>query len=287
MANTGTGRLYVVATPIGNLGDLSPRAREILGACTLVAAEDTRHTGTLLRHFSIATALISMHEHNEQDRAQELVERMRAGATVALVSDAGTPAISDPGYTLVCAAVAAGIEVIAVPGACAAIAALSVAALPTAKFCFEGFLPARTAARRTRLLELAHEERTLVIYESPHRIGEALEDCAEIFGPARECVIARELTKLHETLYRGTLAELSVRARQEPDFTRGEIVLLIAGESPTVDEDTGAELDRVLRVLLEQLPLKQAAGLAARLTGARDNEAYKRALQLKGAPPSQ
>lgn len=287
MANTGTGRLYVVATPIGNLGDLSPRAREILGACTLVAAEDTRHTGTLLRHFSIATALISMHEHNEQDRAQELVERMRAGATVALVSDAGTPAISDPGYTLVCAAVAAGIEVIAVPGACAAIAALSVAALPTAKFCFEGFLPARTAARRTRLLELAHEERTLVIYESPHRIGEALEDCAEIFGPARECVIARELTKLHETLYRGTLAELSVRARQEPDFTRGEIVLLIAGESPTVDEDTGAELDRVLKVLLEQLPLKQAAGLAARLTGARDNEAYKRALQLKGAPPSQ
>ena len=287
MANTGTGRLYVVATPIGNLGDLSPRAREILGACTLVAAEDTRHTGTLLRHFSIATALISMHEHNEQDRAQELVERMRAGATVALVSDAGTPAISDPGYTLVCAAVAAGIEVIAVPGACAAIAALSVAALPTARFCFEGFLPARTAARRTRLLELAHEERTLVIYESPHRIGEALEDCKEIFGPARACVIARELTKLHESLYRGTLAELSVRARQEPDFTRGEIVLLIAGESPTVGEDTGAELDRVLKVLLEHLPLKQAAGLAAKLTGARDNEAYKRALQLKGAPPSQ
>lgn len=287
VANTGTGRLYVVATPIGNLGDLSPRAREILAACTLVAAEDTRHTGILLRHFSIATAMVSMHEHNEEKRTTELVERMRAGARVALVSDAGTPAISDPGYSLVCAAVAAGIEVIAVPGACAAIAALSVAALPTAKFCFEGFLPARDAARRARLQELAQEERTLVFYESPHRICEALEACVEIFGAERGCVIARELTKLHEIIYRGTLAELCTRSRQEPDFMRGEIVLLIAGASPAVADDAGAELDRVLKVLLEQLPLKQAAGLAAKLTGTRDNEAYKRALQLKEAPSSQ
>ena len=287
MANTGIGRLYVVATPIGNLGDLSPRAREILEACTLVAAEDTRHTGTLLRHFSIATAMVSMHEHNELERTMELVERMRAGATVALVSDAGTPAISDPGYALVCAAVVAGIEVIAVPGACAAIAALSVAALPTARFCFEGFLPARDGARRARLKELAHEERTLILYESPHRIVEALEDCAKIFGAERGCVIARELTKLYETIYRGTLAQLIARARQEPDFTRGEIVLLVAGASPMIAAETAADLDRVLNVLLEQLPLKQAAGLAAKLTGARDNEAYKRALKLKGAAPSQ
>jgi 16S rRNA (cytidine1402-2'-O)-methyltransferase len=287
VANTGTGRLYVIATPIGNLGDLSPRAREILEACALVAAEDTRHTGTLLRHFSIATAMISLHEHNEQERATELVERLRAGAAIALVSDAGTPAISDPGYALVCAAVAAGIEVIAVPGACAAIAALSVAALPTARFCFEGFLPARDGARRARLKELALEERTLVFYESPHRIVEALEACAEIFGAERGGVIARELTKLHETVYRGKLAELLMRARQEPDFTRGEIVLLIAGASPAIAADAGADLDRVLNVLLEQLPLKQAAGLAAKLTGARDNEAYKRALKLKGALPSQ
>ena len=287
MANTDIGRLYVVATPIGNLGDLSPRAREILEACTLVAAEDTRHTGTLLRHFSIATAMVSMHEHNESERTMELVERMRAGATVALVSDAGTPAISDPGYALVCAAVVAGIEVIAVPGACAAIAALSVAALPTARFCFEGFLPARDGARRARLKELAHEERTLIFYESPHRIVEALEACADIFGAERGCVIARELTKLHETIYRGTLAQLIARARQEPDFTRGEIVLLVAGASPMIADATGADLDRVLSVLLEQLPLKQAAGLAAKLTGARDNEAYKRALKLKGAAPSQ
>ena len=287
MANTGTGRLYVVATPIGNLGDLSPRARETLEACTLVAAEDTRHTGTLLRHFSIATAMVSMHEHNELERTIELVERMRAGATVALVSDAGTPAISDPGYALVCAAVVAGIEVIAVPGACAAIAALSVAALPTARFCFEGFLPARDGARRARLKELAQEERTLILYESPHRIVEALEACADIFGAERGCVIARELTKLHETIYRGTLAQLIARARQEPDFTRGEIVLLVAGASPRIADETGADLDRVLSVLLEQLPLKQAASLAAKLTGARDNEAYKRALKLKGAAPSQ
>ena len=287
MANTGTGRLYVVATPIGNLGDLSPRAREILEACTLVAAEDTRHTGTLLRHFSIATGMVSMHEHNELERTTELVERMRAGATVALVSDAGTPAISDPGYALVCAAVVAGLEVIAVPGACAAIAALSVAALPTARFCFEGFLPARDGARRARLKELAQEERTLILYESPHRIVEALEACADIFGAERGCVIARELTKLHETIYRGTLAQLIARARQEPDFTRGEIVLLVAGASPMIADETAAELDRVLNVLLEQLPLKQAAGLAAKLTGARDNEAYKRALKLKGAAPSQ
>ncbi len=287
MVNTDIGRLYVVATPIGNLGDLSPRAREILEACTLVAAEDTRHTGTLLRHFSIATAMVSMHEHNESERTMELVERMRAGATVALVSDAGTPAISDPGYALVCAAVVAGIEVIAVPGACAAIAALSVAALPTARFCFEGFLPARDGARRARLKELAHEERTLILYESPHRIVGALEACADIFGAERGCVIARELTKLHETIYRGTLAQLIARARQEPDFTRGEIVLLVAGASPMIADETGADLDRVLSVLLEQLPLKQAAGLAAKLTGARDNEAYKRALKLKGAAPSQ
>jgi 16S rRNA (cytidine1402-2'-O)-methyltransferase len=287
VANTGTGRLYIVATPIGNLGDLSPRAREILQGCTLIAAEDTRHSGLLLQHFTIPTPMVSLHEHNEQERAAELIERMQAGATVALVSDAGTPAISDPGYALVCAAALAGIEIIAVPGPCAAIAALSVAALPTLRFCFEGFLSARDAARRARLKELAHEERTLIFYESPHRLAEMLADCATIFGAARGAVIARELTKLHESVYRGTLAELSVRAAQEKDFTRGEIVLIVSGASPQSIAGTGAELDRVLRLLLEQLPLKQAAGLAAKLTGTRDNEAYKRALQLKGATPSQ
>jgi 16S rRNA (cytidine1402-2'-O)-methyltransferase len=287
VANTDPGRLYVVATPIGNLGDLSPRAREILQGVGLVAAEDTRHTALLMRHFAIATPMVSLHEHNELERAAELIERMRSGASIALVSDAGTPGISDPGYALVCAAAAAGIEILAVPGPCAAVAALSVAALPTARFCFEGFLPAREAARRARLQELAGEERTLVLHESPHRVAETLQDCAAIFGAERGAVIARELTKLHESIYRGTLAGLAKRARQEKDFTRGEIVLLIAGANPQPAAGTGAERDRVLRILLEQLPLKQAAGLAAQITGTRDNEAYKRALQLKGTPTSQ
>jgi 16S rRNA (cytidine1402-2'-O)-methyltransferase len=287
VANNGTGRLYIVATPIGNLGDLSPRAREILQGSALIAAEDTRHTGTLLRHFAIATPMVSLHEHNEQERAAELTEKLRAGASVALVSDAGTPSVSDPGYALVCAAALAGIEIIAVPGPCAAIAALSVAALPTARFCFEGFLPARDVARRARLTELAHEERTLIFYESPHRLAEMLEDGAGILGAQRNAVIARELTKLHESVYRGTLASLALRAAQEKDLTRGEIVLVIAGATAQRAAGTGAELDRVLRILLEQMPLKQAAGLAAKLTGVRDNEAYKRALQLKAAPASQ
>jgi 16S rRNA (cytidine1402-2'-O)-methyltransferase len=287
VANTGTGRLYVVATPIGNLGDLSPRAREILLGCALVAAEDTRHTALLMRHFAIATPMVSLHEHNELERAAELVERMRNGASVALVSDAGTPAISDPGYALVCAAAAAGIEILAVPGPCAAVAALSIAALSTARFCFEGFLPARDAARRTRLQGLAGEERTLIFYESPRRLAETLQDCAAIFGTGRGAVIARELTKVHESVYRGTLAELAARAQQEKDFTRGEIVLLIAGAIPQPSAAPDAELNRLLRILLEQMPLKQAAGLAAQITGMRHNEVYKRALQLKSTPTSQ
>jgi len=274
----------VVATPIGNLGDLGPRARETLAACALIAAEDTRHTGSLLKHFGIGTPMVSLHDHNEAQRAPELVARMRDGTSIALVSDAGTPAISDPGYDLVRAAAAAGIDVVAVPGACALIAALSIGALPTDRFCFEGFLPARGSARRTRLAELAAEPRTLVFYESPHRVMETLEDCAAAFGPARLAVVAREITKLHETTYRGTLGELVGRAAGDADFVRGEIVLLIGG-APAMEEGGedgyGGELDRVLVVLMAELPLKQAAGLAAKLTGARDNEAYKRALRLK------
>jgi len=284
VTNAAAGRLYVVATPIGNLGDLGPRARETLAACALIAAEDTRHTGSLLKHFGIGTPMVSLHDHNEAQRAPELVARMRDGASIALVSDAGTPAISDPGYDLVRAAAAAGIDVVAVPGACALIAALSIGALPTDRFCFEGFLPARGSARRTRLAELAAEPRTLVFYESPHRVMETLEDCAAAFGPARLAVVAREITKLHETTYRGTLGELVGRAAGDADFVRGEIVLLIGG-APAVEEGGedgyGGELDRVLVVLMAELPLKQAAGLAAKLTGARDNEAYKRALRLK------
>jgi len=281
-----TGRLYVVATPIGNLGDFSPRACAVLAQCALIAAEDTRHTGMLLKHFGITTPLLSLHDHNEAQRTPDLIQRMQSGASIALVSDAGTPAISDPGFDLVRAAAAAGLEVVSVPGPCAAVAALSIGGLPTDRFCFEGFLPARGSARRTRLQALESEPRTLVFYESPHRVLETLEDCAAVFGGARLAMLAREITKLHETAYRGTLLELLARAAGDGDFARGEIVLVVAGAPEEASAEGGADghggaLDRVLNVLLAELPLKQAAHLAAQIAQVRDNEAYKRALFLK------
>ena len=293
MTNARPGRLYVVATPIGNLGDLSARARDTLLASDLIAAEDTRHTGVLLKHFGIQIPLVSLHEHNELERAPQLISRMQDGAAISLVSDAGTPGISDPGFDLVRAAAAAGLEIIAIPGPCAALAALSIAGLPTDRFCFEGFLPARRAARRTRLAELAPEPRTLVFYESPHRVLKMLEDCVQGLGDARAAAVAREITKLHETLYRGSLSQLAARAAAEPDFARGEIVVVVAGASFKAAADAGGAdghggaLDRVLKPLLAELPLKQAAHLAAEIAAVGGNEAYKRALQLKqayGAP---
>ena len=293
MTNARPGRLYVVATPIGNLGDLSARARDTLLASDLIAAEDTRHTGVLLKHFGIQIPLVSLHEHNELERAPQLISRMQDGAAISLVSDAGTPGISDPGFDLVRAAAAAGLEVIAIPGPCAALAALSIAGLPTDRFCFEGFLPARRAARRTRLAELAPEPRTLVFYESPHRVLKMLEDCVQGLGDARAAAVAREITKLHETLYRGSLSQLAARAAAEPDFARGEIVVVVAGASFKAAADAGGAdghggaLDRVLKPLLAELPLKQAANLAAEIAAVGGNEAYRRALQLKqayGAP---
>jgi 16S rRNA (cytidine1402-2'-O)-methyltransferase len=286
VTNDGAGRLYVVATPIGNLGDLSARAREILQTATLIAAEDTRHTGTLLKHFGIQTPQLSLHDHNERHRSPELIQKLREGARIALVSDAGTPGISDPGFELVRAAAAAGFEIVAVPGPCAAIAALSIGGLPTERFCFEGFLPARGAARRKRLQSLEPEPRTLVLYEAPHRLREMLEDCAEVFGGERQATVAREITKLHESTYRGSLRELLTRATTDADVSRGEIVLVLAGAPPRAEDEGGPDghggaLDRVLKILLAELPLKQAARLAAQITETRDNEAYKRALQLK------
>ena len=281
-----TGRLYVVATPIGNLGDFSPRARATLENCSLIAAEDTRHTGTLLKTFGISTPLVSLHEHNEAERVPALILRLQGGESIALVSDAGTPAISDPGFDLVRAAAAAGIAVVAIPGPCAAVAALSIAGLPTDRFCFEGFLAARGSARRAQLQALKLEPRTLIFYESPHRVVDTLAACAAVLGAERPATLAREITKLHETLYRGNLGELAARAAADGDMARGEIVLLIGGApaQPSAvegDDSQGAALDRVLSVLLAELPLKQAAHLAAKITGVRDNEAYKRALRLK------
>ncbi|MDP8984962.1 MAG: 16S rRNA (cytidine(1402)-2'-O)-methyltransferase [Pseudomonadota bacterium] len=287
MAKASAGRLYVVATPIGNLADLSPRARTTLENCGLIAAEDTRHTGTLLKHFGITTPMVSLHEHNEGQRAAQLIERMQGGLSIALVSDAGTPAISDPGFALVRAAAAADVEVVAIPGPCAAVAALSIGGLPTDRFCFEGFLPARGGARRTHLQALEREPRTLVFYESPHRVAETLADCTAVFGAQRPAMVAREITKLHEATYRGSLGELVERAASDGNFTRGEIVLVIGGAPLEAAAEGGADghggaLDRVLTLLLAELPLKQAAGLAARIAGVRDNQAYKRALELKG-----
>jgi 16S rRNA (cytidine1402-2'-O)-methyltransferase len=279
------GTLYVVATPIGNLSDLSPRAAATLKGCDLIAAEDTRHTGILLKHFQIGTPQLSLHDHNESTRAAEIIALLREGKSVALVSDAGTPAISDPGFELVRAVAATGMNVVAIPGPCAAIAALSIGALPTDRFCFEGFLPARGAARRQRLKLLEAEPRTLVIYESPHRVRETLEDCVTAFGEARAATVVREATKLHETTYRGSLRELLDKSSTDADFSRGEIVLVVGGavqaDSADGDSEAKSRLDKVLIALLAELPLKQAARLAAQITGARDNEAYKRALLLK------
>jgi 16S rRNA (cytidine1402-2'-O)-methyltransferase len=279
----GPGVLYVVATPIGNMGDISARAREILAGSSAVAAEDTRHSGRLLRELGLERPLVSLHEHNERARVAELVGRLRAGESIALVSDAGTPLVSDPGYLLVSAAIEAGVTVTPVPGATAAIAALSASGLPCDRFCFEGFLPARAAARRRRLAELAAEPRTLVLYEAPHRIADCLEDLAAACGQSRRACIARELTKRFETFYRGTLGELAERARTDPDLARGESVVVVEGAPP--EEPSAAQLDGILAVLLRHLPPSAAAAAAASLAGVTRADAYARALALNRDSP--
>ena len=277
-----SGRLAVISTPIGNLGDLSPRAREELAAAELVAAEDTRRTGQLLTTLGLSRPLVSLHEHNESERIGELLEKLRAGAHIALVSDAGTPLLSDPGFELVRRVAQEGITIVAVPGPSAITAALSIAGLPTERFSFEGFLPARLAERRARLAELAGETRTLVFFEAPHRIAECLEDMSAAFGGERRAAVARELTKVFETVYRGTLASLCVESRRDANFTRGEITLVVAGAERAVANDLGAQLDATLGVLLSELAPSKAAALAARLTGAKRNDAYARAMELAG-----
>lgn len=276
-----TGELRVVATPIGNLGDFSPRAREALATANVIAAEDTRHTAGLLRHFGLEVPLVSLHEHNEASRIPQLLGRMQAGETVALVSDAGTPLLSDPGGGLVGAALAAGLRVTPIPGASALLAALCVAGLPADRFSFEGFLPARGSARQQALAALAAEPRTMVFYEAPHRIAETLADAAAAFGGERPAAIARELTKLHETVYRGTLDELLARAAQEPNLARGEIVLLVSGyRAPAGGEALDVEALRWLRLLLPHLPTSRAAAVVAEGLGLRRQAVYALALTL-------
>jgi 16S rRNA (cytidine1402-2'-O)-methyltransferase len=270
--------LHVVATPIGNLGDLSARAREVLSTCDVIAAEDTRLVAQLLRTTKIAGRLVSAHEHNEEQRVAQLLAALDAGQSAALVSDAGTPLISDPGYRIVRAVASAGHEIRAVPGPCAAIAALSIAGIASDRFVFEGFLVAKSAARRARLAELTADARTLIFYEAPHRLEETLREMGEVLGAQREAVVARELTKAFETAYRGSLGELAQRAQQDPDMKRGEIVIVVAGAAESAP-DTDRELSRVLAELLPALPVSQAADIAARITGANRNRAYKLALQ--------
>jgi 16S rRNA (cytidine1402-2'-O)-methyltransferase len=273
LSTTAAGTLHVVATPIGNLADLSPRALDTLRAVSAVCAEDTRRTRQLLAHYGIERPLIALHEHNEADVADNLVARMRAGESLALVSDAGTPLVSDPGFRLVRAARAAGIRVSPVPGASALIAALSVAGLPSDRFVFEGFLPAKAGARRQRLAALAGETRTLLFYESSHRIADTLADCIHAFGAQRPAVLARELTKLFETVLDGSLEQLHARVESDPDQRRGEFVLLVHGAGDDADART-VEGRRVYARLSEHLPPSTAAKLAAELTGAPRKALY-------------
>jgi 16S rRNA (cytidine1402-2'-O)-methyltransferase len=275
------GRLQVVATPIGNLADLSARAREALISADVIAAEDTRHTRVLLRAIGIAKPLVSLHEHNESQRTPELLARLAAGETVALVSDAGTPLLSDPGLELVQCAARAGFEVHAIPGPSAITSALAVAGLPTDRFCFEGFLPSRERERRAALAALAHEPRTLVFFEAPHRILRTLADMAEEFGAARPAAVARELTKVHETVYRGTLRELLARAQAEENFQRGEITVVVHGAAAATGGVDEQQLRRTVELLARELPPGRAAAIAAQLTGATRAAAY--ALATRGA----
>lgn len=285
MRSAGAGRLDVVATPIGNLADLSPRARDSLAAADLLAVEDTRRTGALLSALGLQKPMVSLHTHNERTRGEELIERLRAGTVIALVSDAGTPLLSDPGFDLVRRAAAAGIAVRSIPGPTAIAAALSVAAIPAERFCFEGFLPARGGERRSRLSDLSRESRAMVFFEAPHRIAETLADMALVFGAERAAVVTRELTKMYESIYRGTLAELAEQAIGESDWQRGEITLVVAGapESDAAAVADAAEIDRVVSAALAYLPASKAAALAANLTGCARDIAYEAAVRLSAS----
>lgn len=279
MTNSKTGELLVIATPIGNLEDITLRALRLLGEADLIAAEDTRRARQLLSHYRINNRLISLHEHNERQRTPELLARLQRGLRLALISDAGTPLISDPGFRLVRGAVDAGIPVTPAPGPSAAIAALSVAGLPSDRFVFEGFPPAKSEPRRRRLEALREERRTLVFYESSHRILDSLRDMAAVLGGERPAAVARELTKKFETLYRGRLGGLRQELEIDPDGCRGEFVVLVAGTEEASAPARNAE--SVLKMLLEEeLPLRQASKLAARLTGGSRNVLYQLALEI-------
>lgn len=276
-----SAHLYIVATPIGHLEDISARAIDTLRKVDLIAAEDTRNAARLLSAYQIDTAVTACHDHNESFKLTQLLQKLQHGKSIALISDAGTPLISDPGYRLVRAAHEAGIRVIPIPGACAAIAALSASGLASDRFSFEGFLAAKSHARRQTLDSLVTEPRTLIFYEAPHRIIDSLQDMVDIFGTTREVTLAREITKTFETIKKTTLGELLDFVKNDPNQQKGEIVLVVAGANASEQPTDHAKTDALLQRLLKDLPVKTAAQLAADLTGLKKNELYQRALALK------
>ncbi|WP_279051379.1 16S rRNA (cytidine(1402)-2'-O)-methyltransferase [Cedecea davisae] len=275
LANT----LYIVPTPIGNLGDITQRALSVLQSVDLIAAEDTRHTGLLLQHFAINARLFALHDHNEQQKAETLLAKLKEGQSIALVSDAGTPLINDPGYHLVRTCREAGIRVVPLPGPCAAIAALSAAGLPSDRFCYEGFLPAKSKGRRDALKAVEQEPRTLIFYESTHRLLDSMEDICAVFGESRYVVLARELTKTWESIQGAPIGELLAWVKEDENRRKGEMVLIVEGFKAQSDDELPADALRTLALLQAELPLKKAAALAAEIHGVKKNALYKYALE--------
>ena len=274
--------LYIVPTPIGNLGDITQRALSVLQSVDLIAAEDTRHTGLLLQHFAINARLFALHDHNEQQKAEVLLAKLQEGQSIALVSDAGTPLINDPGYHLVRTCREAGIRVVPLPGPCAAIAALSAAGLPSDRFCYEGFLPAKSKGRRDALHALEQEPRTLIFYESTHRLLDSLDDICAVLGESRYVVLAREITKTWESIHGAPIGELAAWVKEDENRRKGEMVLIVEGFKVQSDEALPADALRTLALLQKELPLKKAAALAAEIHGVKKNALYKYALEQQG-----
>ncbi|EHF3469409.1 16S rRNA (cytidine(1402)-2'-O)-methyltransferase [Proteus mirabilis] len=282
-----TSTLYIVPTPIGNLGDITQRALDVLSHVDLIAAEDTRHTGLLLQHFAINARLFALHDHNEQQKADQLISKLQQGLSIALVSDAGTPLINDPGYHLVNQCRKNGIKVVPLPGACAAITALSAAGLPSDRFCYEGFLPAKTKSRQDCLRDLAQEPRTLIFYESTHRLLDSLADMVTVWGEARYVVLARELTKTWETIQGMPVGELLNWVREDENRRKGEMVLIVEGYQKPQEDHIAPEVLRTLAILQKELPLKKAAAVTAEIYGVKKNALYKHVIAQNEAEQDQ
>ncbi|MBN3082285.1 16S rRNA (cytidine(1402)-2'-O)-methyltransferase [Pectobacterium polaris] len=280
-ADISASTLYIVPTPIGNLGDITQRALAVLASVDLIAAEDTRHTGLLLQHFAINARLFALHDHNEQQKADVLLAKLQSGQSIALVSDAGTPLINDPGYHLVRRCREAGVRVVPLPGACAAITALSASGLASDRFCYEGFLPAKTKGRKDKLRELGEETRTLIFYESTHRLLDSLQDISEVLGAERYVVLAREITKTWESIHGAPVGELLAWVKEDENRRKGEMVLIVEGHQ--IDDSVlSAEALRTLTLLRAELPLKKAAALAAEIHGVKKNALYRYGLEQEG-----